>query len=93
MITSREELNQYLSADSANFHSQTTGARRLKIFNLKSRQRYHGVGLIKDIFLYHLPYYLFYKKDIKAAACFLEAFFSGYKKNPDKGYLKWMKIK
>ena len=25
MITSREELNQYLSADSANFHSQTTG--------------------------------------------------------------------
>ena len=31
MITSREELNQYLSADSANFHSQTTGgARRLK---------------------------------------------------------------
>lgn len=31
MITSREELNQYLSADSANFHSQTMGgARRLK---------------------------------------------------------------
>ena len=25
MITSREELNQYLSADSANFHSQTMG--------------------------------------------------------------------
>lgn len=92
MITSREELNQYLSADSANFHSQTMGgARRLKIFNLKSRRRYHGVGLIKDIFLYHLPYYLFYKKDIKAAVCCLEAFFSGYKKNPDKGYKKWMK--
>lgn len=25
MITSREELNQYLSADSANFHSQNNG--------------------------------------------------------------------
>lgn len=66
---------------------------RNMIFNLKNRRRYHGVGLIKDIFLYHLPYYLFYKKDIKAAVCCLEAFFSGYKKNPDKGYLKWMKIK
>lgn len=36
MITSREELNQYLSADSANFHSQTMGgAKRLK-YNLCS---------------------------------------------------------
>ena len=33
------------------------------------------VGLIREIFLYHLPYYLFYKKDIKAAVCCLEAFF------------------
>lgn len=28
MITSREELNQYLSADSANFHSQTMGGKK-----------------------------------------------------------------
>ena len=27
---------------------------RNMIFNLKNRRRYHGVGLIKDIFLYHL---------------------------------------
>lgn len=66
---------------------------RNMIFNFKDRRKFHGIGLIKEILLYHLPYYIFQKKDIKATICCIEAMLSGFKKNPDQGYKKWMKVK
>lgn len=64
---------------------------RNAVFNNKDGRRFHGLGLVKDVLAIHLYYYLVLERDLKASACCIEAFFSGFKKEPDKGYLKWMK--
>lgn len=64
---------------------------RNRVFNLKNRGKTHGIGLIKGILFYYLWYYVLIKKDMKAAICCIDAFFSGFKNLPDKGFQKWMK--
>lgn len=64
---------------------------RNRVYNFKDREKYNAFRLFKHVFIYQMWYYLIRKKDLNGAICCCQAFFSGFKKNPDQGYLKWMK--
>lgn len=64
---------------------------RNRVFNFKHRNGYNAIKLFKQVLIYQMWYYLVKKRDMKGTICCIEAFFSGFKKHPDKGYLKWMK--